>query len=284
MNARISDPALVGLFGLVLALAAGEFFLFDGVRSLRSEASTMQASLVSEVSGVRMSTSLANDARGEQLEWLRAQVQEAIGDVQAAAGLAAHEAQWYARQLGARLALKQRHDQDIASRELSGARQAAERAQAAAGALAGEVYETRAAMAGAASGIDSAGTDIIGSRADLAMLGAGAAANARGLLSLSAAGERAYYEFDLRKGEQASTADGVAIVLRKANPRQNRYTIDLIAGNRVLEKKDRELNEPVTFFVSAHERPYEVVVNSIGKDRITGYISAPKFTWLASNY
>lgn len=283
MHARISNPALVGLSGAVLALVAGELWLFDGVRALRSETSTVRASLVSEVSGFRLSASLADDARGEQLDWLRAQVRDAIGEVQAAAGSATHEVQKYAQRLAGRLALKQRRDQELASRELDGARAAAEQAQAAIGGLAGEVHETRAAMAGAASRIDSAGSEAAGVRADLGILGAGVAANARELESLKARGDRIYYDFDLRTNVHAPSIAGVAIVLRKTNPRRNRYTVDLIAGNQVLEKKDRQLNEPVAFFVSTRERPYELVVNSIEKDRIRGYLSAPSATWLASN-
>jgi hypothetical protein len=167
MNARISNPALAGLSGAVLALAAGELFLFDGVRALQSEASTTRASLVAAVSGFRMSTSLANDERGEQLDWLREQVRDAMADAHSAATAVTQEVQRYAQMLAHRMALKQRRDREAASAELDGALQAAERAHAAIGELAGELHQTRAAIDGTAHGIGSADSQILDAHVDL---------------------------------------------------------------------------------------------------------------------
>jgi hypothetical protein len=282
MNARITNPALVGLSGAVLALAAGELFLFDGMRALQSEASTTRASLVSAVSGYRMSTALANDERGEQLDWLREQVQEAMDDVQSAAGTVTREVQRYGQMLARRLALKQRRDREAASAELNGALETAERAHAAIGELAGELHQARAAIAGTGPNFYTADSQLIDTRADLTILAAGAAENAASLDSLHAFAERAYHDIDLRKGQKAFAVRGVVIELRKADPRRNLYTVALIAGTQVLEKEDRGLNEPVPFYLSAREHPCELVVTSIEKNHIKGYVSMPRFT-LASN-
>jgi hypothetical protein len=42
-----------------------------------------------------------------------------------------------------------------------------------------------------------------------------------------------------------------------------------------VEKKDRNVNEPLQFYVS--KSLYEVVVNTVGKDQIAGYLSTPKY-------
>ena len=43
-----------------------------------------------------------------------------------------------------------------------------------------------------------------------------------------------------------------------------------------MEKKDRTVNEPVQFMLSKATQPYELVVNEVRKDMISGYVSAPK--------
>jgi hypothetical protein len=42
------------------------------------------------------------------------------------------------------------------------------------------------------------------------------------------------------------------------------------------EKKDRTVDEPVVFYPRGSHQANEFVVNSVAKDKITGYISTPK--------
>ncbi|MNC99391.1 hypothetical protein D3C83_176710 [compost metagenome] len=46
--------------------------------------------------------------------------------------------------------------------------------------------------------------------------------------------------------------------------------------DKLLEKKDRTTNEPVPFLVGRDQLRYELVVSSVERNRIRGYISAPK--------
>ena len=66
------------------------------------------------------------------------------------------------------------------------------------------------------------------------------------------------------------------MVLRKADPKRSRFTVDVIADDKKVEKKDRTINEPVQFYVSRARQPYELVVNEVRKDRIVGYLAVPK--------
>jgi hypothetical protein len=50
----------------------------------------------------------------------------------------------------------------------------------------------------------------------------------------------------------------------------------VIADDKRVEKKDRTVNEPVQFLLSRATQPYELVVNDIKKDFISGYVAAPK--------
>ena len=42
------------------------------------------------------------------------------------------------------------------------------------------------------------------------------------------------------------------------------------------EKKNRSANEPIYFFTHGSRVPLQFVVNQVGKDKITGYLSVPK--------
>ena len=66
------------------------------------------------------------------------------------------------------------------------------------------------------------------------------------------------------------------VLLKKADPKKNRYTIELTADDKVVEKKDRTINEPLQFLVAKARQPYEIVVNDIKKDQIVGYLAIPK--------
>jgi hypothetical protein len=52
--------------------------------------------------------------------------------------------------------------------------------------------------------------------------------------------------------------------------------VDVMADDKLTEKKDKNLNEPVQFYTSKAKQPYELVVNSISKDLIVGYLATPK--------
>jgi len=90
-------------------------------------------------------------------------------------------------------------------------------------------------------------------------------------------GERDYFEFDLRKVKQPQKFGGnVALQLKKVDVKRQKYTIDLLADDKRIEKKDKNVNEPVQFYQQGYRQPTEIVVNQILKDRIVGYISVPK--------
>ena len=89
-------------------------------------------------------------------------------------------------------------------------------------------------------------------------------------------GERDYLEFDLRKSSKRQRIGPVQLELRKTDVKRQKYTLNLVADDRTIEKKDKTVFEPVQFYLEGYGQPTEVVVNKIDKDRIVGYISVPK--------
>jgi len=70
----------------------------------------------------------------------------------------------------------------------------------------------------------------------------------------------------------------VTVALKKSDPKHNRYTVDVLADDKRVEKKDKTINEPVQLYLAGNRQPYEIVVNQIKKDEIVGYVSTPKVT------
>ncbi len=60
------------------------------------------------------------------------------------------------------------------------------------------------------------------------------------------------------------------------DPRKSKFTLNVIADDRTIEKKDRTLNEPLQFYTGRDHTLYEVVVFTADKNSITGYLSTPK--------
>jgi DNA repair exonuclease SbcCD ATPase subunit len=96
------------------------------------------------------------------------------------------------------------------------------------------------------------------------------------LEALKRLGDRNIFDFNLVKTRQPQRVGPVQIRLTNADTRRFRYTIQLVADDKTIEKKDRTISEPVQFYVRASRTPYEIVVMEVTKDRIAGYLSTPK--------
>jgi hypothetical protein len=111
------------------------------------------------------------------------------------------------------------------------------------------------------------------------------AKNSTELAELRKKGERNYFEFDVRKNEKPPLhrVGDIYISLLKTDPKKHKYNVAIQVDDNKLEKKDRTINEPVQFLVGRDQLRYEVVVNTVEKDRIRGYVSEPKDKVLAGS-
>lgn len=89
-------------------------------------------------------------------------------------------------------------------------------------------------------------------------------------------GDRNYYEFTLNKGERPAQFSTVSLQLKKADAKKNKFTLNVIADDRVIEKKDRGVAEPLQFYTGRSRQLYEVVIFTVEKNKVTGYLSTPK--------
>jgi len=90
-------------------------------------------------------------------------------------------------------------------------------------------------------------------------------------------GDRNIYEFTLNKSTKRPTPVGtVSLQLRKVDAKKGRFTLNVVADDRTIEKKDKNVAEPLQFYSGRDHMLYEVVVFSADKNSISGYLSTPK--------
>lgn len=89
-------------------------------------------------------------------------------------------------------------------------------------------------------------------------------------------GERSYYEFTLVKGQGPARVSTISLQLKNADPKRSKYTLNVMADDRVIEKKDRTMFEPLQFYTGRDRGLYEVVVFTVDKGKVSGYVSTPK--------
>jgi chromosome segregation ATPase len=89
-------------------------------------------------------------------------------------------------------------------------------------------------------------------------------------------GDRNYVEFTLQRGAQPTLLSTVKLQLKKVDDKHSRYTLTVSADDRNIEKKDKNLDEPVQFYTGKTPVLFELVVNDIEKNKVSGYLSTPK--------
>lgn len=89
-------------------------------------------------------------------------------------------------------------------------------------------------------------------------------------------GDRTYYEFTLQKNAQPALLGTVKLQLKKSDPKKGRYTLLVNSDDRLIEKKDKTEDEPVQFYSGKSPALFELVVNNVAKNAVTGYLSVPK--------
>lgn len=123
-------------------------------------------------------------------------------------------------------------------------------------------------------------TDLDQTRDDLKMarseMGTLIARNHDEIDQLRRLGERDYVEFTIAGKNKPQKVGNVTVELKGANEKKGQFSVALTAEDRRLEKKNRSVNEPIFFYLSGTRIPQELVINKVGKNTISGYVSIPK--------
>ena len=144
------------------------------------------------------------------------------------------------------------------------------------GSVKSEVGSVRSDVDTAKSNIEAANSELQRMRGDMGVMSGLVATNGKQIQVLRDMGDRNIYEFALSKSAGPQKVGDIKVALRKTDVKRGRYTVDLMADDKRVEKKDKDTNEPVQFYTSNARQPYELVVNTVKKDQVTGYLATPK--------
>lgn len=153
-----------------------------------------------------------------------------------------------------------------------------------------QVGDVQTDVSGVKSDVGAVKTDVASTQADLAntktqltrvvgdqgVMSGLIATNHDELEELKRMGQRNYYEFTLHKGGPAQNVGTIKLQLKKVNEKHSKYTLNVSADDRTIEKKDKNIDEPVQFYSGKSPALFEIVVNNIGKNQVSGYLSTPK--------
>lgn len=265
--------------GLVAALIGG-LYQHSELTNTRLELAGVQR----EVGNLRQSLTAADTTVAQRIGSLKAELettkQETVASTQAARNAARQQAQMMASQI----TKKQNEERQVLAKQLDDIKINTEQAAARltditsqVGTVKTEVGDVKTQVASARSDIDRTIADLKRTTGDLGVMSGLIATNSKELAALKELGDRNITEFTLSKSQKAQRVGDIMVTLKKADMKRNRFTVDLLVEDKTIQKKDKTINEPVQFYVVSRARqPYEMVVNSVEKDKIVGYLAAPK--------
>jgi DNA repair ATPase RecN len=269
------ERSRIGLYvvsGALALLLGANLFTFWRFNQFKGEMAEWRAAVSGEFAELRHTSSASARQSYERMDAMRQELAMARSQAAKAAGQARIEAQRHAERLAADLAAEQERQlerQQQVATELVTVKEAASTANTKIGEVSDEVASAR-------NELQTTIADLKRMTGDMGVMSGLIATNGQELAALKALGERNYFEFDLRKTDKPQRVGDISVRLRKVDVKRNKYTVEIIADDKKVEKKDKNTNEPVQFYAAKSRLPYEFVVNEVRKDQIVGYLSSPK--------
>jgi hypothetical protein len=138
-----------------------------------------------------------------------------------------------------------------------------------------------------ADDVNKLGTDVTGVKTDLdatknsiqmarSEMGTLIARNHDEIDQLRRMGQRDYFEFTVSRKAGSQKVGSIQVELKDTNTKKNQFTINVLADDKNFEKKNRSVNEPIFFYTGGTRQPLELVINKVGKNTASGYLSVPK--------
>ncbi len=96
------------------------------------------------------------------------------------------------------------------------------------------------------------------------------------LVALAHRSDRDYFEFTLPRKKAQQKVGTVMVELEKTDTKRNVFSMNLSFDDKVTERSNKAIDEPLYFYVQGAPSALELVVNKLGKDSVSGYVSSPK--------
>ena len=264
------------LLGGVIALIAANVYLFLQLDSLKTDLGKLKEAQETEISQMRETASVNQAASQRNIDALKAELDAAQRQAAMAVGQAKVDADKHVEEVRTRLEQQQRASEQRLTTKVEKVGEVATSATAKAEAAGTEITNVKGDVQKTQDELHQTIAKLTSVQGDLGVQSGLIATNGKELAALKALGERNYFDIKLGKTKVPQKVGDVLLQLTKTDPKKNKYTLLVIADDKRTEKKDKGVNEPVQFYTSKARQPYEIVVNEVGKDQITGYLATPK--------
>ena len=259
-----SKGVFVAVFVILALLAIGEIHSYSSMNALRTGLQAQQTNLQNQIEAqVEAKEAAIQNSDAQTMDQLRAQ----LDDMSSKMNSSQRKTLARSRFLLTKLQKEQAQNAAQIQQELS---QKADASQV--GSLSQSFDATKTDLDTTKATVGTLASDLGMARSSMGTL---IATNHQQIEELRRLGQRDYYEFSLTRNQEKTLA-GVGLVLKKANVKHHMFTLNLIADDMTIPKKNRTIDEPLFFATRGSRTFYELVVNQVQSGQVTGYISTPK--------
>lgn len=272
---RISrHSSWVPVLGVALLLVAGfAFFEFTQIQGLSGHLATTQRQVADLKTGAEQNATLQR----QSLDELRSAMNVQQTETGVALTQTQQAAQHKAEAIAARIRKEESAHNAVIDAQLNQVKESADQTSSKLDGVRGDVSSVRDDVASAKTDIAKSVGDLQMVRGDMGVMSGLIATNGTEIDMLRKLGDRTISEFTLSRSDGMVKVGDIQLRLVRTVPKHNLYSLLVNADDKIIEKHNKNTNEPVQFYVTskAHQ-PYEIVVNEVSKETVKGYLAAPK--------
>jgi chromosome segregation ATPase len=247
-----------------------------GAHTATADMSAMRESTHAQLAAISTQIAQTADDNEQRIESLAASSHDSAASVE---NLARAEVRKTNAALSAKIAAEaasQRAAQNQIAGQLSELREADSSASSKLDAISGDVTGVKGDVASTQSDVQTANSELKRVNGDMGVMSGLIATNGKELAALRELGERNYTEFSLKRTSGMQKVANLQLALSRVDPKRNRFTLDVLADDKRIQKRDKTINEPVQMYLAGYRQPVEIVVNEVRKDEVVGYLAVPK--------
>jgi chromosome segregation ATPase len=269
--------------GAIIALVAANIYLYIQIDHVRTDLAKLDESFKAGLSNLKDASSVTTAAQQRHLETLKEELEAARAQsrdqARTMSAQAKTEANARTEQLMRQIEAEQAKVQQQVSSEISDVKQSATAANSRIADVSTDVGNVKTQVSATQAELQKTIADLKSVTGDLGVQSGLVATNGKELAALKRLGERNYVDIKLGKTKQPQRFGDITLLLKNADAKKNRYSVQVMADDKPTLKENKSINEPVQFYTSKGGRlPYELVINTVGKNEIVGYLSTPKET------
>jgi hypothetical protein len=275
------------LVGITIAFVIAIGNLYWHMEHLRTEMASLRHTLVDDIAKLTEATNNVNrrspaavaQPNRKGLDSLKQELAEELNTTKrqaAAAAQHAKDALTHADKLAEQMGEERQNQHKQVVGELGEIKQAEASASAKIEGVTADIANIKNDVASTRYELQQTVSELKRVTGDLGVQSGYIATNGKELQALRLLGERNYFDFKIARTGKAERVGEISIILRKTDTKHSKYSLEVLAGDKKTEKKEKTINEPIQFYLSRVRLPFEIVVNEVQKDYIVGYLSAPK--------